>query len=650
MIQPYHRQQILVWTPEASAAFDQIKRDINACPVLFFVNDDYASHPIYLQSDACQYGIGAILLQLIDGVEPRPIAIMSKALSREQLRWSTIDKECYALFRAVTHWDHLLRDVPFTVQTDHKNILFTQPDKTGKVRRWLLALQEYDMNVTYIPGANNNVADAFSRLLCPIEDVEEAEVLAAISLERREKLPRVPERYHKLIGKCHNASIGHGGVERTLTLLQAYLLDSGIETWPLMRQHVRAFIQRCPCCQKMRTVKPLIKVHPYVTFTYNVMDRLAVDTMGPFDADVYGNQYIIVVIDCFSRFVELYPSRTVDAHGAAKALVNHAGRYGIPLELQSDQGSEYCNSVIEAFTHAMGVDHITTQARSKEANGLVERGNKEVLRHLRAIIYDRNVIADWSDNLPLVQRIMNSSVHDTIGVSPAQILFGNALELNRGVLHGHADAPSTDPDSPLLRQWMDKMLTNQAHVIRAAQQTQLRKEEVHLRSVDPAEVTSYADGEYVLVVKTNHSMKAGPENKLSLPQAGPFRVDHHEGSIYFLRNLVTGKLQSYHVKELRAFHYDEAVVNPIEVANKDDQRFIVESIVDHRPKVKRASLLARMRSRLQFLVKWQGYANSENTWESYHELRHDAALHEYLRSNKMKSLIPNVHKESSETV
>jgi hypothetical protein len=171
--------------------------------------------------------------------------------------------------------------------------LFTQPDKTGKVRRWLLALQEYDMNVTYIPGANNNVADAFSRLLCPIEDVEEAEVLAAISLERREKLPRVPERYHKLIGKCHNASIGHGGVERTLTLLQAYLLDSGIETWPLMRQHVRAFIQRCPCCQQMRTVK---QVHPYVTFTYNVMDRLAVDTMGPFDADVYGNQYIIVVI------------------------------------------------------------------------------------------------------------------------------------------------------------------------------------------------------------------------------------------------------------------------------------------------------------------------------------------------------------------
>jgi hypothetical protein len=305
---------------------------------------------------------------------------------------------------------------------------------------------------------------------------------------------------------------------------------------------------------------------------------------------------------------------------------------------------------VKAFTDAMGVDHITTQARSKEANGLVERGNKEVLRHLRAIIYDRNVIRDWSDNLPLVQRIMNSSIHETIGVSPAQVLFGNSLELNRGVLHGHADVPSSDTDAPLLRRWMDKMFANQARVIQAAQAAQSLKEEAHLQSAHTKEVTVYADGAYVLVVRTNHSLKVGPENKLSLPQAGPFRVDHHEGSIYFLRNLVTGKLESYHVKELRPFLYDESVVNPIAVANKDEQQFIVEKIMDHRPKVKKTYLLRRQTSRLQFLVKWQGYADSANSWESYHELRHNAALHEYLRSNKMKSLIPNVHKESTETV
>jgi transposase InsO family protein len=650
MINPYHRQQLLIWNTEASEIFEQIKRDINACPTLYFVDDDYVSNPIFLQSDACQYGIGAILLQLRNGNEPRPIAIMSKALSREQLRWSTIDKECYALFYAVTNWDHLLRDVPFTVQTDHKNIMFTQNDKTGKVRRWLLALQEYDMNVTYIPGANNNVADAFSRLLCPIEEQGEDDVLAALSMTPIEKPLRIPQRYYEYVKRCHNRTIGHGGVDRTLTLLQDYLDRAQIESWPLMRQHVRAFIQRCPCCQKMRTLRPLITVHPYVTWAYNVMDRLAVDTMGPFDEDQRGNKYVIVVIDCFSRFVELYPSPSVGALDAARALVDHAGRYGIPLEIQSDQGSEFVNSLVEAFTNALGVEHITTQARSKEANGLVERSNKEVLRHLRAIIYDRNVITDWSDNLPLVQRIMNSSIHETIGVSPAQILFGNSLELNRGVLHGHADIPTSDPAAPPLRQWMDKMMGNQAHVIRAAQASQLKKETAHLSSVDPESVTSYADGTYVLVVKTNHSLKVGPENKLSLPQSGPYRVDHHEGSTYYLRNLVSGKLESYHIKELRPFHYDETSDNPIEIANRDEQRFVVERILDHRPRVKKVSLLRRASSRLQFLVKWRGYPDSANTWENYHDLRHNVSLHTYLRTNKMKSLLPAIYKDSSETI
>jgi hypothetical protein len=57
------------------------------------------------------------------------------------------------------------------------------------------------------------------------------------------------------------------------------------------------------------------------------------------------------------------------------------------------------------------------------------------MRHLTAIIFDRRVSEVWSSEyLPLVQRIMNAKVHDTIGVSPAELVFGKSINLYTGLL------------------------------------------------------------------------------------------------------------------------------------------------------------------------------------------------------------------------
>lgn len=70
------------------------------------------------------------------------------------------------------------------------------------------------------------------------------------------------------------------------------------------------------------------------------------------------------------------------------------------------------------------VDTITSTPYSKEEKGIVERANKEVLRHLRAFIVDEKILESWSSYLPMIQRIMNSTVHSALGVSPAEIVFG----------------------------------------------------------------------------------------------------------------------------------------------------------------------------------------------------------------------------------
>ncbi len=76
---------------------------------------------------------------------------------------------------------------------------------------------------------------------------------------------------------------------------------------------------------------------------------------------------------------------------------------------------------------------------------MVERANKEVLRHLKAFVYDTRIRDEWIDFLPLIQRIMNSTVHGSIGVAPAQLLFGNALHLDKGVFLPSDKLENTTP-------------------------------------------------------------------------------------------------------------------------------------------------------------------------------------------------------------
>lgn len=83
-------------------------------------------------------------------------------------------------------------------------------------------------------------------------------------------------RYEQ-IAKVHNTLIGHHGINRT-----CHKLDQLELYWPLRKQHVKMFIQDCPCCQKMSQLKIPIHTHPFTTGTFAVMQRVSVDASGPF--------------------------------------------------------------------------------------------------------------------------------------------------------------------------------------------------------------------------------------------------------------------------------------------------------------------------------------------------------------------------------
>ena len=166
------------------------------------------------------------------------------------------------------------------------------------------------------------------------------------------------------------------------------------------------------------------------------------DAIGPLPPHSEGDIYIIVIIECLTRWVELYqPKARPLSQQLARALLQHSGRYGQAsrcialLAYTSDNGPQYVNATITELLRLLGTEHVRTIAHSHEENLIVERVNKEVMRHLRALVFDDKTFANWSLKLPLVQRILNSSEHESIGVSPAQLLLGNAISLDKEVFY-----------------------------------------------------------------------------------------------------------------------------------------------------------------------------------------------------------------------
>ena len=113
--------------------------------------------PIYLLTDACDYGIGGYLYQLIDERE-RPVAFVSKSLTGPQLRWPTIQKEGYAIFHCITKLQYLLRDRFFRLLTYHRNLTFVNDSVNAMVVHWKVAMMQF-VDVKHISGIKNVVAD-----------------------------------------------------------------------------------------------------------------------------------------------------------------------------------------------------------------------------------------------------------------------------------------------------------------------------------------------------------------------------------------------------------------------------------------------------------------------------------------------------------
>ena len=197
--------------------------------MLYFIDN---TSPIHLFTDASERGYGGYLYQVVNG-EEKPIAFVSKSVSGSEVNWSTVEKECYAIYHSIRELEHLLKGRHFILHTDHKNLLKLMGGGSKKVHAWKLAIAMYDFKIEYVKGEDNAFADSMSRL-CSIR-----------TRVMPDPTKTIPRWLYKAISAQHNSHVGHWGVDRTLELVK----ESGVEIEALP-EYVKKFVRDCPICQK----------------------------------------------------------------------------------------------------------------------------------------------------------------------------------------------------------------------------------------------------------------------------------------------------------------------------------------------------------------------------------------------------------------
>lgn len=149
------------WTQTHASAFETMKQDFSQCITLKHI---IPGVPFKLQTDASDRGIAGILHQIDEMGDHNVVGIISRCLSRQEIKYTTTEKELLAIVYAIEKFRVYLIGRHFEIVTD-KSLTFLQSAsfQSGRIMRWILLLQQYSYSVAYCRGIDNIVADFFSR-------------------------------------------------------------------------------------------------------------------------------------------------------------------------------------------------------------------------------------------------------------------------------------------------------------------------------------------------------------------------------------------------------------------------------------------------------------------------------------------------------
>lgn len=212
---------------------------------------------------------------------------------------------------------------------------------------------------------------------------------------------------------------GHLGVVKMKSLARSYVW------WPGLDSQIENLAKSCEGCQQNQRQPQPAPVHTW-EWPSTPWQRIHVDYAGPFLDHMF-----LVVVDAQSKWPEIFPVKTATAAKTVNLLRMLFARTGLPLQLVSDNGSQFMGEEFQQFLKRNGIKHITSAPHHPATNGLAERFVQT---------FKQSMKASRREDVPLQHKLANfllayrNTIHATTGQTPAMLFIGRSLRSHLDLL------------------------------------------------------------------------------------------------------------------------------------------------------------------------------------------------------------------------
>jgi len=455
------------WLQEHQHSFEEVKKKMSDQHLL--VHPDFTK-PFVVRTDASNVGVGAVLCQRSDDGTDSIITCASKALSSCQRNYTVQEKELYGIIFALEKFKEYLEGYNFILETDNRALTFLQTmrNKNDRLMRWAAYLQEWSPSIQHIKGTDNTIADFLSRNPEFNSEEEEFEVVkpymfpptslfmlsTSMDLEKikksqvkhnlkllmnnnndyeiingiiykkfNDKLKIViPEDLeNEIISEFHDPPHqGHFGINKTYSKIKNSVY------FPNMLKKVQNYIHHCDKCQRNKYAnrKPAGLMQASVPSAPG--EILYFDILGPYTPSRQQFKYLLVTVDQFTKWVEIFPLKNIRMETVGKVMENEIFcRYGIPKVLVSDNGTNFTSKTMKYFCKQWNVKQRLTSVYHPQSNQ-TERVNRNIKTLIR-IFVDQSNHKTWADNIASFRLALNSSSHESTGFTAGELFLNRKL-------------------------------------------------------------------------------------------------------------------------------------------------------------------------------------------------------------------------------
>ena len=559
--------QRFVWSPECTAAFEEIKERLATAPLLHPPNMD---KEFFLWTDASAKGFGAVLEQ--EGTEGvrHPIAYASRATNSAEQKYAPTELEVAALIFALEHFQVYLLGSKVTVFTDHQALVssflpYLKSQTKGLLARWYLRLAPYLPNIClkYKPGPANQAADALSRAphggqvlhmeleaagdamkqiqatqredqqLRNLMDYLEHQTLPEDSAVAKQVLGQAQKGYYILDGVLYFEDSVVPGRRRIVvpTQLRKKLLLENHEAvfaghfapkklmqrvsqyyyWPQMKADIYKVCESCVTClstqgQERCPRPPLKSIAVGEPFECIGMD------FKEFDVSDGGNRYALVFQDYLTKWPEVYPVTDRKAPTVARCLADLVWRHGVPSRIIHDRASEFLSDVLQDTAAILGLQQLPTSGGHPQTDGQVERLNRTLKAMLTKLVEKKG--RNWDTLLGPVLMAYRTTPQVSTGESPFYLLYGRDAKLPTALDFYTPKVKSLTIESEYGRELFQEMKRIRDVVKQRIKKSQKAQKDQYDKHVKESKIKT---GDLVM-------LKVEPTFKLDRTFRGPYRV------------------------------------------------------------------------------------------------------------------------------